>query len=790
MSVKEMEEGTRVEGGGDVPATKEGVSVPLSPPVPSPTIANNEAAATKESSVNGDSNGENGGKSDQIEGEQPKDEDEKKEAKGDGDVSMEEAPSASSEKHELAEPHTEQPAKKFKSDDDKTNGDDEDEEKKDEVEAADKTNDAADETKDDESVSKDAVEESKEESAVQPEKSEESSTKDGVEEEPKTDGGEETNITEASTPKEVKEEEGKSSTGEVKSEDTTSLDPPEGAEPGLPKHQQKFIVNTIRSVKRLKDAMPFLKPVDPVKLNVPTYYEVIKNPMDLGAMEKKAQKGEYLKMSEFSADMDLIVANCESFNGKDTPISAMARNIKSSFDRYMSNAPPYNLPPDQQGKKRRSLPPANTTPKSQRVAAAAATAANAAAQSSDSTKPESKPFALQPSGIPTIRRDSAADGRPKREIHPPKPKDLMYGDMKPRKKKFAAELKFCGQVLKELMSKKHEAYSFPFLQPVDPVALNCPNYFKVIKEPMDLSTVQYKYNNNQYETADEFAADIKLMFRNCYKFNPEGSPVNVMGHRLEQVFDTKWLDKPAPAPTPPPPDSSDEGSDFEFTEELSNPAIKFLEEQLERMKEELSKLKREAVREARKNGRRRKGKGSKTTTDRRRSGSRRESASQPVMTFEMKKELSEKIGNLPEKKLRHVVTIIQESMPHLKNSDQDEIELDMDQLDPETLLKLYNYVVRKDDQKRATKSATPTNSSNNNVKTKKKSKPLTEAEQSRQIMQIQEKIQQFDQAGKTNVAASSSTPTSQSHNINGRSDNESSSDENNESSDDSSSEEE
>lgn len=768
MSVKEMEEGTKVEGGGgDVPAAKEGVSVPLSPPVPSPTIANNEAAATKDS-VNGDSNGnnvdnnnnnENGDKSDQIEEEPKRDE----ENNGDADVSMEEAPNTSSEKHELAEPHSEQPTKKLKSEEAEEQKKEKEEE---EGTAVDESKDAADQP-----------------SATKPEEPTNSS------EGPETGGdGELKKTNEPSTPvedKDIKGEEGeKAKNDEVKSGQDTSLDPPEGAEPGLPKHQQKFIVNTIRSVKRLKDAMPFLKPVDPVKLNVPTYYEVITDPMDLGAMERKAQKGEYSKMSEFSADMDLIVANCEAFNGKDTPISGMARNIKTSFDRYMSNAPPYNLPPDQQGKKRRSLPPAATTPKSQRVAAAAATAANAAAQNS-SDRQESKPFALQPSGIPTIRRDSAADGRPKREIHPPKPKDLMYGDMKPRKKKFAAELKFCGQVLKELMSKKHEAYSFPFLQPVDPVALNCPNYFKVIKEPMDLSTVQYKYNNNQYETADEVAADIKLMFRNCYKFNPEGSPVNVMGHRLEQVFDTKWLDKPAPAPTPPPPDSSDEGSDIEFTEELSNPAIKFLEEQLERMKEELSKLKREAVREARKNGRRRKGKGSKTTSDRRRSGSRRESTSQPVMTFEMKKELSEKIGNLPEKKLRHVVTIIQESMPHLKNSDQDEIELDMDQLDPETLLKLYNYVVRKDEQKRATKSATPTN----NVKTKKKSKPLTEAEQSRQIMQIQEKIQQFDQAGKTNVAASS-TPTSQTPNINGRSDNESSSDENNESSDDSSSEEE
>lgn len=543
----------------------------------------------------------------------------------------------------------------------------------------------------------------------------------------------------------VKKEEDSAGTS---SAHNAAVDPPEGAPPGLPKHQQKFAINTIRAVKRLKDAGPFLRPVDAVKLNVPTYYDVIKEPMDLGTMEKKAQKNEYNSLSEFSRDIELVYNNCAFFNGAESPIAKMASNIKTSFDRHMSHAPPFREPtPPPKAPKKKSLPP-SSTPKSQR---AAAQAANAAVTSA----PEpSKPVALQPSGIPTIRRESTAEGgRPKREIHPPKPKDIMYGDMtmRPRKKKFAAELKFCGQVLKELQSKKHEAYSFPFLQPVDPVALNCPTYYDVIKHPMDLSTIQNKYHNGEYENADEFEADIRLMFRNCYDFNPEGSPVNVMGHRLEAVFDRKWTEKPVPAPTPPPPDSDDELSGDENEEEIfaSNPLIKMMEEQIAKITQELERLKKEALAASKTKKRRKsKGGGRRSSSAATGAGSGRRgsgvSSQQPAyVTYEMKKELSEKIGTLPEKKLQHVVTIIQESMPHLKNADQDEIELDMDQLDSGTLMKLYTFVVKKEEEKQP-QPKKQKRSSSMAPKAKRKSKPLTEEEQSRQIEEIREKIKQFD----------------------------------------------
>lgn len=551
---------------------------------------------------------------------------------------------------------------------------------------------------------------------------------------------------------------------------------------GLAKHQAKFALASLRAVKRLRDAGPFLAPVDIVKLNIPNYFDHIKHPMDLSTMERKVTNNEYASVAAFIADMELIVSNCVWFNGSESAIAVMAYNIKSSFDKHMKNMPERDQVPVVAPKpKRKSFPVTSTskptrtpsqslnanssTPKTSHVATASAPHSVPPKQNKATTPTESKPFALQPSGMPTIRRDSSVDGRPKREIHPPKPKDLPYGDIKPRRKKFAAELKFCGAVIKELMSKKHEAYSFPFLQPVDPVALNCPDYFKIIKEPMDLSTISKRYNVNQYENADEFEHDVRLMFRNCYKFNPEGSPVNVMGHRLESVFDKKWLEKPLPAPTPPPAEHGEsdfEDSDYDSEDQLellNNPAIKMLEDQLGRMQKELDKLKKDTIREARE--RRRKSKVKKTSNKQPKTeGTRRKSApaprSSPVVTYEMKKELSEAIGNLSEKKMGHVLTLIQESVPHLRNTDQEEIELDMDMLDNETLLKLYNYAVRKDESKASRHSMAPKSthnsssggagSSKSSGSSKKKSKPLSEAEQTRQIEQLQKKIEQFDRA--------------------------------------------
>lgn len=52
------------------------------------------------------------------------------------------------------------------------------------------------------------------------------------------------------------------------------------------------------------------------------------------------------------------------------------------------------------------------------------------------------------------------------------------------------QLRFCARLLKEMLSKKHVAYAWPFYKPVDAKALGLHDYHDIIKHPMDLSTIK------------------------------------------------------------------------------------------------------------------------------------------------------------------------------------------------------------------------------------------------------------------------------------------------------------
>ena len=52
------------------------------------------------------------------------------------------------------------------------------------------------------------------------------------------------------------------------------------------------------------------------------------------------------------------------------------------------------------------------------------------------------------------------------------------------------QLKYCNQLLKELFSKRHLEYAWPFYKPVDVKALGLTDYFDIITQPMDMGTVK------------------------------------------------------------------------------------------------------------------------------------------------------------------------------------------------------------------------------------------------------------------------------------------------------------
>lgn len=72
---------------------------------------------------------------------------------------------------------------------------------------------------------------------------------------------------------------------------------------------------------------------------------------------------------------------------------------------------------------------------------------------------------------------------------------------------------------------RQDLESMPFRQPVDPNSLGIPDYFDIVRKPMDLSTIQFKLNSAQYSDPWEYVDDVWLMFDNAWLYNRKTSRV-------------------------------------------------------------------------------------------------------------------------------------------------------------------------------------------------------------------------------------------------------------------------
>ncbi|KZT08630.1 uncharacterized protein LAESUDRAFT_45791 [Laetiporus sulphureus 93-53] len=100
------------------------------------------------------------------------------------------------------------------------------------------------------------------------------------------------------------------------------------------------------------------------------------------------------------------------------------------------------------------------------------------------------------------------------------------------------DVQACRNALKKLQMHKNAHW---FLQPVDPVRDNAPNYFDIIKKPMDLSTMSAKLEQGKYRDRFAFEEDFRLVISNAKLYNLPGSFVHNEALGLESFFDKQWV---------------------------------------------------------------------------------------------------------------------------------------------------------------------------------------------------------------------------------------------------------
>jgi hypothetical protein len=342
---------------------------------------------------------------------------------------------------------------------------------------------------------------------------------------------------------------------------------------------------------------PFRKPVNPVKLHLPNYNNVVRYPMDLGTIKKRLETNYYYSSKECITDVNLMFTNCYLYNKPGEDVVVMGSTLEKIFYEKLTEMPADEIeivPHTSKSSTLKNTGDGNSTvsvlspstpsehinsplpsPSIRAVNSSQANGTNTLSrnrtlsttnpsvitspfsplntnsnhidQNSQSLSPKFSGEQQSISNLDssatnfkrksdleddsTTKRTSAAIGTLKRIKY-----DNSFSNdpsTKRPKNRMTEQLKFCLNIIKDLLNKRNMAFVWPFSKPVDVKNLNLSDYYQIIKKPMDLGTVKKKLENREYATTDEFATDVRLIFSNCYLYNAPQTDVVAMCKKVE-----------------------------------------------------------------------------------------------------------------------------------------------------------------------------------------------------------------------------------------------------------------
>lgn len=110
------------------------------------------------------------------------------------------------------------------------------------------------------------------------------------------------------------------------------------------------------------------------------------------------------------------------------------------------------------------------------------------------------------------------------------------GDSSGKVAKLSESLQECAQILK-FFQQRPDADAFT--EPVDWEAFGLMDYPEIITHPMDLGTVQTKLEDGKYSTANDFAKDMRMIWKNAMTYNRPDSDIFETAEKLAKLFEKK-----------------------------------------------------------------------------------------------------------------------------------------------------------------------------------------------------------------------------------------------------------
>jgi Bromodomain len=133
--------------------------------------------------------------------------------------------------------------------------------------------------------------------------------------------------------------------------------------PGRQTNQLHFLSKTVmKMVWKHQYSWPFQQPVDSVKLNLPDYHKIIKQPMDLGTIKKRLENNYYWKAQEAIDDFQTIFDNCYIYNKPGEDVVVMAQSLEKILKSKLAGMPKEEIKIETSGGKTAKKKPRPVAP--------------------------------------------------------------------------------------------------------------------------------------------------------------------------------------------------------------------------------------------------------------------------------------------------------------------------------------------------------------------------------------------------------------------------------------------
>ncbi|XP_069679864.1 protein polybromo-1 isoform X4 [Periplaneta americana] len=229
----------------------------------------------------------------------------------------------------------------------------------------------------------------------------------------------------------------------------------------------------------------------PSKKLYPDYFQVIQDPIDMLTIEANIKSEKYTSEEEIIADFKLLFNNCRQYNEEGSMIYEDANKLEEVLAEKMKEM--------------------GTSVSSLVVSTAPPTAT--------STPTVTTTTAATPETTPVTTTKRTVERRV----------------VKPRKNAtvLSQKLRTLYDTIRDYKDPKGRQLSLIFLKL--PSKLEYPDYYEVIKRPIDLERISQKLKTSQYESLDDMVSDFVLMFDNACKYNEPDSQIYKDALMLQRV---------------------------------------------------------------------------------------------------------------------------------------------------------------------------------------------------------------------------------------------------------------